>query len=241
MSNVFIFPDIEHLEQAVLDEIITAGKKTIRAENRFSIVLSGGSTPRGVYSLLAQIQETDLDWSMVHFFWGDERCVPPDHPDSNYKMAQEVLLRKIPVPDSNIHRMSGEKHPIAAADLYQQELESFFTDNPKFNMVLLGMGSDGHTASLFPGSDAIMEQNRWVSASYITHLKAWRITLTPIVINQAEHIVFMVSGEDKAHTLQRVLDGAYEPDLLPAQVIQPKKGTLSWMIDQQAAAHLHLR
>ena len=240
MAEVKVFPDIAQLAQAVADEFINIGNRVYKSKNRFSVALAGGSTPRAVYKLLAKKREVDFDWSLVHFFWGDERCVHPGLPDSNYKMAYETLISHIPVPESNIHRMMGELKPSLAAEKYQQELKSFFDDLPDFNLVILGMGSDGHTASLFPGDDAIFDNERWVTESYIPKLDAWRITLTPLIINQAEHVIFMVSGQNKALALKHVLKGPYKPKNLPAQVIQPKSGSLTWMVDQQAAGALNL-
>jgi 6-phosphogluconolactonase len=238
MVEIQVYPTLPDLAKAARDLIIRAGIDSLQVKGHFSIVLAGGSTPSPVYKLLADVPISRFDWSKVHFFWGDERCVPPDHPESNYHMAKEILLKHIAVPEANIHRISGELNPFQAATNYQTHLESFFDGSPGFDLTLLGMGDDGHTASLFPGTDAICEKNHWVIAHRIMKLKAWRISMTPVILNKSKLTLFMVAGENKASTLQNVLEGNYQPEIYPAQIIQPETGSLTWMVDQKAAAKL---
>lgn len=206
--------------------------------DRFSLVLSGGSTPQALYRQLANFPyAAEINWTHLHVFWGDERCVPPDHPQSNYRMACQALLDHVPVPPEHIHRMRGELPPEEAARAYAQVLDQFFGERqPQFDLVLLGMGADGHTASLFPHSAALQETQRWVVANYAPSQASWRITLTIPALNAAREVAFLVSGSDKASTLQRVLDGPYQPEELPAQFIQPAV----WLVDAAAASRLSL-
>jgi 6-phosphogluconolactonase len=182
-----------------------------------------------------------VDWQRVHFFWGDERNVPADHPESNYRMAAEALLSRVPVPDANIHPIRGDGHPAEAADAYEADLDVFFAGSAgRFDMGLLGVGADGHTASLFPGyriagTDGDNEPPRRVVPVYADALGTWRITLTPEIINRAAQIVFLVSGAQKAPIIKEILDGPYRPERLPAQGIRPINGRLIWMLDEAAA------
>lgn len=208
----------------------------------FTVALSGGSTPRRLYETLAASPfREQVPWQHVHVFWGDERAVPPDHPGSNYRMACETWLDHVALPPRNVHRVRGELEPGAAAEAYVAELRAFFDlPWPTFDLVLLGMGDDGHTASLFPGSEALRESTRpavGVTAHYQDR-PARRVTLTPPAINAARLVIFMVSGASKAQTLQAVLKGPYQPDVLPAQIIQPTDGRLLWLVDAAAAVDL---
>ena len=218
----------------------------IEARGRFAVALPGGSTPRATYALLAGPEfARRIDWARVHVFWGDERCVPPDHPDSNYSMARETLLDHVPIPVENVHRVRGEIDPAQAADEYERTLRDFFATRPGeaeaatcFDLILLGMGGDGHTASLFPGTAAIHEDTRWVVAHFVDQLNAWRLTLTPIAINAAAQVTFLVAGAGKAERLREVLTGPLQPDRLPSQIVQPAAGRLLWLLDTAAAAQL---
>jgi len=218
-------------------------RESIRTSRRFTLALSGGSTPKGLYERLAEAEFSKiLDWNSIHIFWGDERCVPPEHPESNYRMARESLIDHVPLPPQNVHRVRGEIEPQAASIAYEKELKAFFFAGharfpavPAFDLILLGMGDDGHTASLFPKMAALHEQKRWVVAHHVEKLRSWRVTLTPRVINAAHNILFLVSGRDKARCLKEVLQGPYRPEELPAQFIRPESGRLSWMIDAEAA------
>lgn len=209
----------------------------------FSLALAGGSTPRGLYERLATPEvASQLPWDCMHVFWGDERHVPPDHPESNYRMAYEALLSKVPVPSHQIHRIRGElPNPAEAAARYERELRDAFavsSDVPRFDLILLGMGEDGHTASLFPGSQVIHETTKLVAAPWVERLHAYRITLTPVVLNAARHVWFLVCGEAKARALEAVLEGPYDPETYPAQLVRPRDGHVMWFVDASAAARL---
>jgi 6-phosphogluconolactonase len=244
-SKVKIFPDSATLARAAAEQFIKIANNATQAHGIFSVALSGGSTPQQLYSLLGSEPFSEqVDWSKTHFFWGDERCVPPNKPDSNFLKAQQVLLSHIPIPEENIHRILAEMAPEQAAEQYEETLLRFFsslTDEEErtqasFDLILLGMGDDGHTASLFPGTDVVNEERRWVRALYVDKLAAWRVTLTPTILDRARHILFLVSGAGKSYTLQRVLYGSYHPDRYPAQVIRADHGELLWMVDEAAAA-----
>ena len=244
MRNVRTYPDAHGLAHAAGRHFTAIAAEAIAARGRFSVALSGGSTPRPLYEHLAREELASwLPWSSVHVFWGDERCVAPDHPDSNFAMAREALLDHVPIPPVNVHRIRGEMDPTEAAAVYERTLRQFFVPGQEgeictFDLVLLGMGNDGHTASLFPGSEPLEEQSRWVAAHYADQGRGWRITLTPPAINAARHVIFLVSGAAKAKILQQVFAGARQPHPLPAQVIAPNSGELLWLIDSAAAALL---
>jgi 6-phosphogluconolactonase len=239
MAEIRTYPDAASLARAAAKHFVTLATAAIAARGRFAVALSGGSTPRATYALLASDEfTTRVDWPRVHVFWGDERCVPPDHPDSNYRMAREALLDKIPIPTENVHRIRGELAPDEAAAAYQAELEAVLGAGGRFDLILLGMGGDGHTASLFRGAAALHEGARWVVAHYVDKLAAWRVTLTPAAINAAAQVTFVVSGAGKAERLREVLARPYQPDVLPAQIVRPTDGRLLWLVDAAAAAHL---
>jgi 6-phosphogluconolactonase len=241
---VQVYPDAASLTRAAAEHFVARAAEAVTARGRFTVALSGGSTPRSTYTLLASDEFAPrVDWPRVHAFWGDERCVPPDDPDSNYRTAHEVLLRHVPIPAGNVHRIQGELEPEPAAREYERALLTMFGSSPggsppRFDLVLLGMGDDGHTASLFPGTAAIHEGKRWVVAHYVDKLSVWRVTLTPAVINAAAHVTFLVSGAAKARRLREVLIGPFQPDRLPPQIVQPADGRLLWLLDAAAAAHL---
>jgi 6-phosphogluconolactonase len=247
-GEVVVLPTPEDLMRTGANRFVSAAAAAIEENGRFTVALSGGSTPRGVYALLATAPYvSEVDWSRIHFFWGDERCVPPGDPESNYRMAREALLDHVPVPGSNLHRIPAENDPEAAAAAYESELRGWFrtpdgpprlTSGMRFDLVLLGMGEDGHTASLFPGSRAIRETRRWVMAEQNAEVSPARVTLTAVVINAAAEIVFLVSGREKAAMLHRVLEAPAEADPLPAQRIAPAAGRLEWLVDAEAAANL---
>ena len=242
MNEFRAYPDAASLARAAAEHFITLATAAIAARGQFVVALSGGSTPRATYTLLARDEfAARVDWPRVHVFWGDERCVPPDHPESNYRMARETLLDKIPIPAENVHRIRGELPPDQAATAYQAELEAVLGAGGRFDLILLGMGEDGHTASLFPGTAAIHEQTRWVVAHYVDKLSVWRVTLTPVVINAAAHVTFLVSGAGKAERLREVLDGPHQPDVLPVQIVRPTDGRLLWLADAAAAVHVRQR
>ena len=240
--DIRIVANSEELSRVAATEFVNQAKGAVQAKGTFTVALSGGSTPKSLYTLLADdaTLRVAVPWAKVHFFWGDERHVPPDHPDSNYRMAHEAMLSKVPVPPTNVHRIKSE-YPEAsrAADEYDQRLREFFglaaEQFPQFDLVLLGMGPDGHTASLFPGTAALHEQTRLVVANWVEKFNTDRITLTPPVLNNAACIIFLVGGEEKAETLQAVLQGEKQPERFPAQLLSPTHGTLLWLVDRLAA------
>jgi 6-phosphogluconolactonase len=240
--EVHVVSDPDALTRTAAEEIARAADAAVAKRGRFLIALSGGSTPARLYALLASDAFAGrLEWSCVHVCWGDERCVPPDDPASNYGMARRALLDRVPLPAANVHRMRGEEVPAQAAVAYASELRTLAADAavaPRFDLVLLGLGADGHTASLFPGTAAVRERQRWVVAHAVAAEPAWRITLSPVVINAAAEVLFLVSGADKATALRRVLEEPRQPDLLPAQVIAPESGRLLWLVDGPAASLL---
>jgi 6-phosphogluconolactonase len=237
------FPTREALAEGVARHVIEHAAAAIAATGRFTLALAGGSTPRAAY---ARLTSDDLarrvEWGLVHVVWGDERCVPPDDPHSNYRMARETLLDHVPIPEEQIHRIRGEDEPEQAALQYERELRELLDRGAGsapagLDLVLLGMGEDGHTASLFPGESAVREAARWVVGVPARQDGTRRVTLTPVVLNAARAIGFMVSGAAKAARLRQVLQGPFTPDLLPVQVIRPVRGQLTWMVDQGAAPH----
>jgi 6-phosphogluconolactonase len=237
------FATPEALADAVARHVITIAGDTISTGGRFTLALSGGSTPRAAYQRLATGDlARQLDWQRIHVLWGDERCVPPDDPRSNYRMAKEALLDRVPIPPEHIHRIRGEDEPREAAADYEDELRSLMTrrDDEGLDLVLLGLGEDGHTASLFPGQPAVHEAEYWVMAVPAPTGDMWRITLTPAVLDLAKNVTFVVSGASKAQRLAEVLEGPFNPDLLPAQAIRPIHGRLTWMVDAAAAGEVRL-
>lgn len=227
-----IYADADALARAAAEHFVAQAAKAIAARGRFIVALAGGSTPRSTYALLAGSDfAARVDWPRVHVLWGDERCVPPDHRASNYRMARTALLDKVSIPSANVHRIRGELPPAQAAAAYESELEAVLGAGGRFDLILLGVGTDGHTASLFPGTPALEERTRWVVENYVEKLKAWRVTLTLLVINAARQVTFLVSGATKAEPLARILAG--EP--LPAARVQPAGGKLTWMVDRQAS------
>jgi 6-phosphogluconolactonase len=228
MAQLEVYPDARALARAAAERFVGLATDAIEIHGRFGAVLSGGSSPRATYQLLADEFAASLDWGRVHFFWGDERNVGPDHPESNYAMVRRALLDRIPVKRENIHRIKGELPPQQAAAAYIEELDGFLGTDGEFDLVMLGMGTDGHTASLFPGSRALQE-TRPVTSTYVEHLRSWRITMTLPLLNSARSAMLIVSGASKAPTLARVLGG----ESLPAALIKPA-GELVWLVDQAA-------
>jgi 6-phosphogluconolactonase len=231
-----ILPDLESLSQAAAELVMEQSKKAIEARGRFSLVLSGGSTPRCTYELLAAERfRTSIEWDKIHIFWGDERCVPPDDPRSNERMAREVFLDHVPVPQEQIHPIRCAGSPQQAAQDYESTLKDFFgRHDPSFDTVLLGLGEDGHAASLFPGSPALKENKRWVVAVHSGKEDFDRVTLTPVVINRASNIVFLVAGKEKARILREVTADTTVGGPLPARLIRPSIGQLVWLVDKDA-------
>jgi 5-dehydro-2-deoxygluconokinase len=243
--DVAIFSDDDTLMRAAAESLVALGRDAIAARGRFLLALAGGSTPRRLYELLSKPPFVDrIDWSRTHVFWGDERCVASDHPESNYRMTRDALLDRVPIPDENVHRMRGEDDPERAAEAYERLLHEFFGPNEglpprSFDEVLLGMGADGHTASLFPGTPPLIEGRRWVMAQHVEQPRPmWRITLTPVVLNAAADVSFLVAGAAKAQRLWEVLEGGPRDPVLPAQLIHPVQGSLHFRVDAAAGARL---
>jgi 6-phosphogluconolactonase len=233
-----VYPDLVGLSLAAAEAFVKIGQDAIAARGSFSVALSGGSTPRRMYGELASNEfRSRLNWRDVYFFWGDERVVPPDDPQSNYRMADQALLSQVSLPRENIYRIPAEKTPPVAAMEYELMLREFQGGNlTGFDLVLLGLGTNGHTASLFPHTSALQDKLRWCVDVWVPELNASRITLTAPFLNRARNIIFLVAGEDKAAILYQVLRGPYEPDRLPAQLIRPNEGELVWLVDQAAAS-----
>ena len=240
MTAIRVFPDPQALAEAAARHVVESAQAAVDARGAFSIALSGGSTPRELHLKLASPPLVEqVDWSRVHVFFGDERCVSPDDERSNYRMADETLLSRVPIPRNQIHRMRGELPPQQAAADYERELRDFFkVEPPRLDLILLGMGDNGHCASLFPGLAAVHEQQRWVVAEYVAEVSMWRITLTPVIINLAREVIFLVAGAAKADMLRQVLEGPFAPDERPAQIVRPSPGEVVWLIDAAAAAKL---
>ena len=242
--DIHVYPTTPALLDAAAQHLLDHAHQAIAARDSFAVALAGGSTPKGLYARLAAAPfRSQLDWTKVRFFWGDERHVPPDHPDSNYRMAHEALLSHLPLSMTQVHRMPGELPDAqTVADHYEAVLREAFgvsgPEIPRFDFVLLGMGPDGHTASLFPGTRAVHETSRLVAAPWVEKFQTSRITFTPVLLNHARQVTFLICGDAKAETLHAVLEGPFQPDALPAQIIGPQAGTLTWYVDQEAAGAL---
>ena len=235
-----VYPDLESLSRAAAALLVEQANLAVAARGRFSVALSGGATPRRTYELLAAPPLVNqAPWDRVHVFWGDERCVPLNDPRSNARMAKEAWLDRVPIPGSQIHHMNCASDPADAARQYEAKLREFFAgQTPRLDLVLLGLGHDGHTASLFPGSAVLREAERWAAAVYLAEADLHRVTLTAPLINQAAMVAFLVAGWAKAGVLREVLHGPRAPARLPAQLIRPHHGELRWLADLAAAGSL---
>ncbi len=237
IPEIKVLPDAAGIAREAAERIVFLSEEAIESRGRFSIALSGGSTPKALYTLLASPEfVTRLDWPAIDLFFGDERCVPQDHKDSNYRMAHETLISKVPVPLDNVYRMRGEIDPNEAAKEYGLMLKERFGDGG-MDLVLLGMGDDGHTLSLFPGTKAVTETEHRVVANYAensTTGKSWRITLTAPFVNRSRNVIVMLAGANKADRVKEVLEGPRDPERLPIQLIQPV-GKMTWLLDAGAA------
>ncbi len=233
--KIRVLPDPAGVAIEAANLVVAAASRAISATGRFSIALSGGSTPKSLYELLAsKTYSSAIDWPRVHVYFGDERCVGPDHPDSNYRMAREALFDHVPIPGDNVYRICGELDPEAAATDYGRLLKEQFGDDG-LDLALLGMGDDGHTASLFPGTAALAETAHRCVKNYVPKLEAWRITLTAPFLNRSRQVVVLVAGGAKAGRIQEVLEGPHEPERLPIQLIAPERGEMLWIMDAAAA------
>lgn len=222
---------------------VRSAHQAAERSGRFMAALAGGSTPRPLYELLAGDFREKVPWEKTEIFISDERCVPPDHPDSNFGLIDKVLLQKLNLPVHQIHRMKGELEPRQAADEYETEIIRVFNlrpgQFPVFDLLMLGMGADGHTASIFPGSDVLNETSRLVAAPYVPKLQAHRLTLTPPVLKCARRVLLLVTGAEKADALAHVLAGAFEPETYPAQLLRTAEGEVIWLLGSEAASKLH--
>jgi 6-phosphogluconolactonase len=240
--SIAIYSDIDTLSQEAARYVVRVASESITTHGRFTLVLAGGSTPKKLYGLLASEPYRDqIDWALTEIFWSDERCVPPDSEDSNYHLAQEVLLSKVPISAAQIHRMPADAANRDQASLaYTQEIQRVFGTNgiPSFDLIQLGMGPEGHTASLFPHQASLHEQTRLIIPVTVPKPPPPRLTFTPLLLNAATHVLFLVTGQDKADALQAVLEGEYNPDEYPAQIIRPTQGEVTWMLDPAAASKL---
>jgi len=233
-----VFNDYETLSLAAAEMFVDLAAQAIKSHGRFSVAISGGSTPHRLYEILAtDLFQEKVYWKSVYVFWGDERCVPFDDPRSNFLMARRSLLNHVFLPADHIHPIFGDLPAAMAAINYETVLQNFFGKQPPiFDLILLGLGDNAHTASLFPHTPVLGEEERWVKEVYIAEQSMYRVTLTAPIINQAKTVVFLVSGADKAAALQNVLEGAYHPNEYPAQLIQPNGAHPIWLVDK-AAAH----
>ena len=236
--NPSVYETPAELAEAAARDFAARAEAAIDERGRFAVALAGGSTPKATYEALARDYADKLDWSRVHVFFGDERTVPPDHEDSNYRMAQRALLSRVPV--GGVHRMRGESPPAEAATAYEEELRGYFGSDgsPGLDLILLGLGEDGHTASLFPETSALDVADRWVVANPVLKLQTTRLTLTVPVINAAKAVTFLVAGEGKAGALREILEGDAAPRAYPAKFVNPESGVLTWMVDRAAASLL---
>lgn len=238
-ARIKIFDSIEELNEFALAEIVRIGSAAIQKRGVFTLALSGGSTPKKLYALLAK--DNQLNWHQTHFFFGDERHVSPDSEESNFRTANETLFSKIDVPPQNIHRFyTEEENARVVAEKMENDLREFFKlekgEFPRFDLILLGMGADGHTASLFPETSALNETKRLVVENYVEKFKTYRLTFTVPAINHARNIIFLVAGEDKTEAVREVLKGERNTEKFPSQLIQPANGNLEFLLDSKAAA-----
>ncbi|MGD9092683.1 MAG: 6-phosphogluconolactonase [Anaerolineales bacterium] len=248
-QDLRIYQNPFRLAEAAADFFVRKAIRAINEQGFFSVLLAGGSTPREIYRHLAESSLLGRGfWKNIYLFWGDERCVPPDDSNSNYLMVLQSLLERVPIPSENVFRIRGELDPQIAADRYEQDIRNSFAqkgsgvgDQPAFDLILLGMGTDGHTASLFPGSAALNETTKLVVAVEHIHPPpplVPRVTATPVLINAGLQIVFLVTGKEKSERLEQVLSGPNHPGQLPAQIVRPYNGHVTWFVDQPAASRL---
>jgi len=240
MSTISVFKDLDELSTKAAEEFVRIANDAIEKRGQFSIALSGGSTPKALH---AKLVHTQIDWSKVSFFFGDERNVAFDHKDSNFRMADETLFQQLGIAAGNIHRWKTElaepeEVAVEYSDIITASSPLAYPDGselPRFDLILLGMGSDGHTASLFPNTKALHEKEKLTLANWVPQLDTWRYTLTFPVLNNAANIMFLVAGVDKAESLKEVIEGERRPDELPSQMINPTNGEIFWFLDEAAA------
>ena len=237
---VNIFPDVNSVIEGAAKLVVARSQESIQQSGRFSLVLSGGSSPKKLHELLTTpAYRNQVQWDKVFFFFGDERYVPADHPDSNYLMAKKTLFEPLNINESQVFRMNTSLAPEAAALAYENDINGYFADKPsRFDLVILGIGDDAHTASLFPGTSVLQEKTAPVKSLFIEKVKMFRITLTAPLINKAAHVAFLVYGASKAPAVHHIIEGERDINQYPAQLVSPAKGDLSWFLDEAAAANL---
>lgn len=242
-QEIVVVDDGAALALEAAHRFVVIAREQIERRGRLTVALSGGSTPRALYQLLTQPPQREaIDWSRVHVFFGDERTVPPDDEQSNYRMARETLLDNVPIPHAQIHRIEAERQPGDAAARYEAVLNEVFGlapgEKPDFGLILLGIGPDGHTASLFPGTEALGETDRLVVANVVPQLDTTRVTLTIPVITEAQHVMVLAAGADKAEAVWRAIEGPFAPDQTPSQIIRSVVGQTAWLLNAAAAGRL---
>lgn len=243
--HIAIYPDLETISQQAAAYIARIAREAIVTRGRFTLALSGGNTPKKLYSLLAtEPYSSQIDWQLVDIFWSDERCVPPDDPESNYLMAQEVLLSRISIAVAQVHRMPADRADRDAASLaYTRDMQRVFSTNgiPEFDLLQLGMGPEAHTASLFPHQPSLHETQRLVMPVSVPKPPPDRLTFTPPILNAARNILFLATGADKVDALHAVIEGPTNPDEYPAQIVRPPNGEVTWMVDSAIAQKIHVK
>jgi len=235
--RISVFDDLQSLSQSAAELFQSLSRSSIGAKGRFAVALSGGTTPRLLYTLLgASPYQNTIEWHSIHLFWADERCVPADDPASNYKLVRDTLLKKITIPEENVHHVHGETDPELAAHAYEQDIKAFYgtVAIPIFDLIILGIGADGHTASIFPGSPTVPESARVAVPVYLEKPQVNRVTITISVINHASNVLFLVAGKAKTNVLQNILYGG-NPKAYPAGLVSTENGTVTWFIDREAA------
>jgi len=237
-----VFDNVNELSKAAADLILDISNRETEKKGNFSLVFSGGSSPKQTYKNLSQSFYKDkIPWNKTFLFWGDERFVPEDDPQNNFKMTNDILIKKIPVPRNQIFPISTKGKPVNCALQYEETIKNFFKGKTSsFDLIILGLGDNGHTASLFPNTEVLNEKERLVKEVFVKELNMYRITLTAPVINKAKNILFIVFGEDKAETISKVIEGNFDSQNLPAQLIKPDDGTIRWFIDKSAASKLKI-
>jgi 6-phosphogluconolactonase len=242
--HIAIYDDKHTISQHAAEYIMRIARESLDLHGRFTFALTGGTTPGEVYSLLgSEPIRSQIDWQLVHIFWGDERCVPHNNPESNFYLAQEVLLNNVAIPKSQIHPVPADQiDRDAASQTYAVEMQHVFGTNgiPSFDLIHLGMGPEGHTASLFPHQSSLHEKHRLVIPVSVPKPPPDRLTFTPPLLNAAKNVLFLVAGSEKADALHAVLEGEYQPDEYPAQIVRPANGEVVWMLDKAAAQKLHV-
>ncbi len=241
-GEVLVLDDAAQVARAGAERFVVAAARACANHGRCSVALAGGSTPKAMHALLASQPLVDrIEWPCLDVLFGDERCVPPDHADSNYRMAHESLIERVSIDESHVYRIEGEREPAEAAQRYRTKLAEVLgssADPPRIDLVFLGMGEDGHTASLFPGTPVLAERTRWAAPVYVPRLDSWRVTLTAPILSAAGEVVVMLAGAGKAEALQRALEG--EDGAVPIQLVKPPPDRMIWIVDRAAASRLRL-